>query len=198
MDKFNGHVIVFDFDGVLAYNLQFYNGVITTLKNLYNNGLLICLASFNYYAIDIIKFHGIDYVFSAWRCGRSDLTPIKHSLDNETEDSYITNNKIMTKADQIVSMISELFNKNKIPEQEFPSIFTYPKIIFFDDDNGNINDAMNCFDLNCWAINVNPQYGIPKNIFKAIEYIVDYWETNPLVDKKKSNIYESLNEIVND
>lgn len=198
MDKLKGHVIVFDFDGVLAWNLQLYTGVIEALQTLHRSGALICLASFNYSAIDILKMYGLDYIFSAWRCGRSDVSQIKHSLESEEGDHYIKTNSVFTKETQIVSMISELFSKNKIPEQEFPSIFTYPKVIFFDDNPDNIIETMKSYEINCWAVNVNPSYGIPKNILNAIEYIIDYWNTNPILDHCKCvQINQSLNELLN-
>ena len=152
------YVYVFDFDGVIAYKGELYEYVIDTLKELYKHNAIICLASFNYRAMDILKKHDIANIFIAWRCGRSDTSHgVVHSLPDDHTDRLIINNKMLSKPQQISSMLYELDKKNKLPSFD-------PKIIYFDDSIENVLDALHSYDIDCWSIPVNFYIGIPKNL----------------------------------
>lgn len=122
------NVYVFDFDGVLAipYSVpeKHYDQVPSLIKQLYDQGNILCMASFNPDSIESIERWGLMKYFTAVRGGCN----FKWSgIKSEYKDEIHRNQ--LLKSTQIISMMNEELS-SLVPRVEH--------LRFFDDDKLNI------------------------------------------------------------
>jgi len=163
MSQLSNYVVFFDFDGVLGYGYDVYKHVLDEIYEMHQNGITMCIASFNCRAHSVLEYYGMDYAFSAWRCGYL-MNNIETSKTISKSDPMLIK---ISKESQISSMLIEL--KEQYPMQN------YNKVIFFDDNATNINETLFSAEFICWPVKINPLYGIPKDLWYKVKFLTENW-----------------------
>lgn len=174
MSKLNP-IVIFDFDGVLAFRDKLFHNVEKIIKILHDNHFILCIASFNRRSLNILKINNLDHLFSAWRCGGNYKTSV-----NSIEYDYTMKDLVITKETQIQGLLKELTDKQLY-------ISDKQRIIFFDDNDDNVKITRKSSLFICWPIKIPTNKGIPNKLVEIIEYIVKNWDNIFNQDQQKKN-----------